>query len=150
MASSRSASASSSGGGVPTPGAVVAGGPCPDANISVVVGADKATYALVPDMIRFYLDEEPLLEQVPTDLCHKPGKVEEVIARLDERVVKPVDGYGGAGITIGPECSPAELDERAEQLRVHPDHFIAQDIVRLSTLPTAFGDASCPFRQQTG
>lgn len=106
------------------------------------VGDDKAVYALVPDMIRFYLDEEPLLEQVPTDLCHKPGKVEEVIARLDERVVKPVDGYGGAGITIGPECSPAELDERAEQLRTHPDHFIAQDIVRLSTLPTYAADES--------
>ena len=106
------------------------------------VGDDKAIYALVPDMIRFYLDEEPMLEQVPTDLCHEPGKVEEVIERLGERVVKPVDGYGGAGITIGPECTPEELRERARELREHPERFIAQDIVRLSTLPTHGPDES--------
>ncbi|MFK4494383.1 circularly permuted type 2 ATP-grasp protein [Dermacoccus sp. GAS27A] len=100
------------------------------------VGDDKAIYALVPEMIRFYLDEEPLLEQVPTDRCHEPGKLEHVIDHLAERVVKPVDGYGGSGITVGPECSQAELDERADELRAHPERFIAQDVIRLSTLPT--------------
>lgn len=100
------------------------------------VADDKAIYAYVPQMIRFYLDEEPLLAQVPTDLCHRPGVAEKVIERLHERVVKPVDGYGGSGITIGPESTQEELDERARELREHPGRFIAQDVVRLSTLPT--------------
>ena len=100
------------------------------------VGDDKAIYAHVPEMIRFYLGEEPLLDQVPTCLCHKPGEVDAVLERLDEVVVKPVDGYGGSGITIGPECSKEELTVRAEELKTNPEHFIAQDIVRLSTLPT--------------
>ena len=67
--------------------------------------------------------------------------VAEAIVKRDLPIVFST-GYGGAGITIGPECSPAELDERAEQLRAHPDHFIAQDIVRLSTLPTYAADES--------
>ena len=100
------------------------------------VGDDKAIYAYVPQMIRFYLDEEPILDQVPTCLCHKPGEVETVLNRLDQVVVKPVDGYGGQGITIGPECSAEELQERARELQQYPERFIAQDVVRLSTLPT--------------
>lgn len=100
------------------------------------VGDDKAIYAYVPQMIRFYLDEEPILDQVPTCLCHKPGEVDTVLDRLEQVVVKPVDGYGGQGITIGPECSAEELEERARELREYPERFIAQDVVRLSTLPT--------------
>lgn len=100
------------------------------------VGDDKAIYAYVPQMIRFYLDEEPVLDQVPTCLCHKPGEVEAVLGRLNEVVVKPVDGYGGNGITIGPECSQEVLDERARELKENPEGYIAQDVVRLSTLPT--------------
>ncbi|MBF0581400.1 circularly permuted type 2 ATP-grasp protein [Corynebacterium sp. ED61] len=100
------------------------------------VGDDKAIYAYVPQMIRFYLDEEPLLDQVPTCLCHKPGEVDAVLSRLGEVVVKPVDGYGGNGITIGPECSDEVLAQRAEELKDNPEGYIAQDVVRLSTLPT--------------
>ncbi|MDY3126906.1 MAG: circularly permuted type 2 ATP-grasp protein [Corynebacterium sp.] len=106
------------------------------------VGDDKAIYAYVPEMIRFYLGEEPLLDQVPTTLCHKPGAVDEVIPRLNNVVVKPVDGYGGQGITIGPECSAEQLEQRAQELRENPENFIAQDVVRLSTLPTLGEDAA--------
>ncbi|MGV0397154.1 circularly permuted type 2 ATP-grasp protein [Corynebacterium suicordis] len=106
------------------------------------VGDDKAIYAFVPQMIRFYLGEEPLLDQVPTCLCHKPGEVDAVLERLDEVVVKPVDGYGGNGITIGPECSEEALQERARELKANPERYIAQDVVRLSTLPTYGTDTS--------
>lgn len=100
------------------------------------VGDDKAIYAYVPQMIRFYLNEEPILDQVPTLLCHKPGAVDAVIDRLDSIVVKPVDGYGGEGITIGPQCTAEELAARAKELRENPQQFIAQDVMHLSTLPT--------------
>ncbi|WP_462398373.1 circularly permuted type 2 ATP-grasp protein [Corynebacterium falsenii] len=106
------------------------------------VGDDKAIYAYVPQMIRFYLDEEPLLDQVPTCLCHKPGEVDAVLGRLNEVVVKPVDGYGGNGITIGPECTAEELEKRAQELKDTPEQFIAQDVVRLSTLPTYGADTN--------
>ena len=97
---------------------------------------DKAVYALVPDMIDFYLGEEPLIGQVPTLLCSDEKQREEVLDRLDELVVKPIDGYGGTGITVGPECSEDELEERRSEIRETPERFVAQDIIPLSTLPT--------------
>ena len=99
------------------------------------LGDDKAVYALVPDMIDFYLGEKPLLSQVPTLLCSNEKQREEVLDRLGELVVKPIDGYGGADITVGPECSADELEQRRREIRETPERFIAQDIVPLSTLP---------------
>jgi len=100
---------------------------------------DKAVYASVPAMIRFYLDEEPALDQVPTWLCADPVHRMEVLDRLDELVVKPVDGYGGAGITIGPECTGAELSRRRAEILADSARFIAQEKVRLSVLPALDG-----------
>ncbi|AGP31478.1 circularly permuted type 2 ATP-grasp protein [Corynebacterium terpenotabidum] len=100
---------------------------------------DKAVYAFVPEMIRFYLGEEPSLAQVPTWLCSDPSQRMEVLDRLDELVVKPVDGYGGAGITIGPECTGAELAVRRTEILANPEGFIAQERVDLSTLPALDG-----------
>ncbi|WP_078057209.1 circularly permuted type 2 ATP-grasp protein [Corynebacterium provencense] len=100
---------------------------------------DKAVYASVPEMVRFYLGEEPRLGQVPTWLCADPSQRMEVLDRLDELVVKPVDGYGGAGITIGPECSGARLAERRAEILARPEAFIAQERVELSTLPALDG-----------
>ena len=71
------------------------------------VGDDKAIYALVPSFIRYYLGEEPVLEGVPTYLCSDPVDLEQVLDRMAELVLKPVDGYGGAGVTIGPDASAA-------------------------------------------
>lgn len=103
------------------------------------VADDKAVYAYVPTMIDFYLGERPALDQVPTYLCSVREQRDMVLDRLSELVVKPIDGYGGAGITVGPECTEAELDDRRRELQTHPDQFIAQEVVRLSTLPTFDG-----------
>ena len=100
---------------------------------------DKAIYAAVPEMIDFYLGESPILDQVPTFLCADRTQRDHVLDRLAEMVVKPIDGYGGAGITIGPECTEAELAERREDLLARPERYIAQDVVSLSTLPTFDG-----------
>ncbi|WP_295652482.1 carboxylate--amine ligase/circularly permuted type 2 ATP-grasp protein [uncultured Dietzia sp.] len=100
---------------------------------------DKAIYALVPSIIDFYLGEKPLIGQVDTFLCADPPQLEQVLDRLDELVVKPIDGYGGSDITVGPECSPRELDERRAELRRHGERFVAQEVQALSTLPTFDG-----------
>ncbi len=103
------------------------------------VADDKAIYACVPTMIDFYLGETPILDQVPTYLCADRTQRDLVLDRLAELVVKPIDGYGGLGITIGPECSEAELAARREDLLTRPEGFIAQEVVPLSTLPTFDG-----------
>lgn len=103
------------------------------------VADDKAVYASVPAMIDFYLGETPILVQVPTYLCADRTQRDLVLDRLGELVVKPIDGYGGLGITIGPECSEAELAARREDLLTRPEGFIAQEVVPLSTLPTFDG-----------
>lgn len=100
---------------------------------------DKAVYASVPAMVRFYLGEEPRLNQVPTWLCSEEDQRSEVLDRLSELVVKPVDGYGGAGITIGPECTRDQLDRRRAEILARPDLFIAQEKVELSVLPALDG-----------
>ncbi|MEJ6549365.1 carboxylate--amine ligase/circularly permuted type 2 ATP-grasp protein [Corynebacterium sp. USCH3] len=104
------------------------------------VADDKAIYAHVPAMIDFYLGERPLLEQVTTYLCSVREQRDHVLDRLAELVVKPIDGYGGAGITVGPECTGEQLAVRRRELLTHPDQFIAQEVVRLSTLPAFDGD----------
>ena len=108
------------------------------------VADDKAIYSFVPQMIEYYLGEKPILASVPTYLCGIREARDEVITRLDELVVKPIDGYGGAGITIGPEASDEELEERRQELLVKPEQFVAQEVVSLSTLPTFDGAAMQP------
>ena len=103
------------------------------------VADDKAVYAAVPAMIDFFLGQTPILEQVPTFLCADREQRDHVLTRLEEMVVKPIDGYGGAGITIGPESTDEELARRREELLTHPERYIAQDVVPLSTLPTFDG-----------
>lgn len=100
------------------------------------VADDKSIYPYVPQMIEFYLEETPLIDQVPTLRCSDPQTCQYVIAHVDELVVKPVDGYGGAGITIGPLASPEELEARRAELRENPELFVAQGVVNISTLPT--------------
>jgi carboxylate-amine ligase len=108
------------------------------------VGDDKAIYALVPEFIRFYLGEEPLLEGVPTYICADPLALEEVLDRMSELVLKPVDGYGGAGVTIGPDATTAELEALREQVLLAPARWVAQDVVKLSTHPTLVGGELVP------
>ncbi len=100
------------------------------------VADDKLVYAYVPDMISYYLGEDVLLDNVPTYPCVDPDRRAEVLDRLDELVLKPVDGYGGEGIVIGPHAGRTELAEVAEAIRSDPAAWVAQDLVMLSTHPT--------------
>ncbi|SIS15004.1 carboxylate--amine ligase/circularly permuted type 2 ATP-grasp protein [Williamsia sterculiae] len=108
------------------------------------VGDDKAVYAYVPAMIEYYLGERPLLDQVPTWLCAEREQRDHVLSRLEELVVKPIDGLGGSGITIGPEATDKVLDERRKELLTHPERFVAQEVVQLSTHPTFDDDGFWP------
>lgn len=99
------------------------------------VADDKALYVHVPDLIRYFLNEEPLLGQVPTFTLEHPRDLEHVLDRLDRLVVKAVDGAGGYGMLIGPHASPAERDAFAVRLRDNPRGYIAQEVVRLSRAP---------------
>ncbi|MEE3851096.1 glutamate--cysteine ligase [Gordonia sp. LSe1-13] len=104
------------------------------------IGDDKAIYYHVPAMIRYYLGEEPLIGQVRTWLCAERHQRDHVLANLAHLVVKPIDGLGGSGITIGPECSDAELARRREDLMAQPERYIAQEVIALSTHPTFDGN----------
>jgi uncharacterized circularly permuted ATP-grasp superfamily protein len=104
------------------------------------VADDKAIYHYVPEMIRFYLNEEPLLQNVKTYLLSDPKALEVALARMDELVFKPTDGSGGKGVFIGPATEPLVLAGLAETIRRSPDKWIAQELVNLSTVPTAGED----------
>ncbi|WP_436527389.1 glutamate--cysteine ligase [Actinoplanes sp. HUAS TT8] len=108
------------------------------------IGDDKAVYAYVPKMIEFYLGEKPLLADVPTYLCGLAEQRAEVLARLDELVCKPVDGYGGDRIVIGPHASAEELDALRRQIHTAPHRWVAQELVRLSTHPVFDGHQLAP------
>jgi len=117
-----------------------------DGTVSVVnalgngIGDDKAVYAYLPAMIEYYLGERPLLSNVPTYHCADADQRAEVLDRLDELVLKPVDGYGGLGIVIGPHADAAELAAVGASIRAEPDSWVAQELVRLSTHPTFAGN----------
>ncbi|MEU2204728.1 circularly permuted type 2 ATP-grasp protein [Microbacterium oleivorans] len=108
------------------------------------VADDKLLYTYVPDLIRYYLAEEPILKNVDTWRLEDPGALEEVLDRLDELVVKPVDGSGGKGLVVGPDASPAELDALRSKLLADPRGWIAQPVVMLSTIPTLVDDGMRP------
>ncbi|MDP9027890.1 MAG: circularly permuted type 2 ATP-grasp protein [Actinomycetota bacterium] len=108
------------------------------------VADDKLVYTYLPDLIRYYLSEEPIIANVDTWRLEEPGALEEVLDRLDELVVKPVDGSGGKGLVVGPDATKQELDELAERLRKDPRGWIAQPVVQLSTIPTLVEDGMRP------
>jgi len=103
------------------------------------IADDKAVYAYVPELIKYYLGELPLLEQVPTYSCAQPEQLELVLSRLDQLVVKPVDGYGGLGVVVGPRASDQELAGVRRLITEQPSRWIAQETVMLSTHPTLSG-----------
>jgi uncharacterized circularly permuted ATP-grasp superfamily protein len=104
--------------------------------IGTGVADDKATYPYVPEMIRFYLGEEPLLRNVPTWQLRQPDDLRYVLEHLPELVVKEVQGSGGYGMLIGPAASKAELDAFRDRIRANPSNYIAQPTLSLSTCPT--------------
>ena len=100
------------------------------------VADDKSTYPYVPEMIRFYLKEEPILANVPTWLCGRPKDLAHVMEHLAELVVKEVQGSGGYGMLVGPAASKAELGAFRKLLKENPRNYIAQPTLSLSTCPT--------------
>jgi uncharacterized circularly permuted ATP-grasp superfamily protein len=108
------------------------------------VADDKLIYTYVPDMIKYYLREEPILPNVETWRLEDDQARKEVLDRLQELVIKPVDGSGGKGIVIGPRATKAELDELRRRVREDPRGWIAQPIVQLSTVPTLIEDGLQP------
>jgi uncharacterized circularly permuted ATP-grasp superfamily protein len=100
------------------------------------VADDKAVYPLVPEMIRFYLGEEPVLPNVPTLLGTDPEQRAEILDRIDELVVKAVDQSGGYGMLIGPAASPDEREEFRRRVAAEPRSYVAQPTISLSRHPT--------------
>ncbi len=100
------------------------------------VADDKSIYPYVPDMIRFYLSEEPILQNVPTWQCRKPDHLSHVLANLPELVVKEAQGSGGYGMLIGPTATKSEIEDFRAKLKAHPEAYIAQPTLALSTCPT--------------
>jgi uncharacterized circularly permuted ATP-grasp superfamily protein len=99
------------------------------------VADDKAVYAYVPDIIRYYLDEDAILPNIETFLCREKAQLHHVLANLDKLVVKAVGASGGYGMLVGPHATQKERDEFAIALRADPANYIAQPTIQLSTAP---------------
>ncbi|CAO1649130.1 circularly permuted type 2 ATP-grasp protein [Salinibacterium sp. NSLL150] len=108
------------------------------------VADDKLVYTYLPDLTEYYLGEKSIIPNVDTWRLEDPGALEEVLDRLDELVIKPVDGSGGKGLVIGPAASKAELETLKKQLLKDPRGWIAQPVVQLSTIPTVVDDGMRP------
>jgi uncharacterized circularly permuted ATP-grasp superfamily protein len=100
------------------------------------VADDKSVYRYVPEMVRFYLGEEPILKNVPTHDCADPKDLSYVLDHLHELVVKETQGSGGYGMLVGPHATKAEREAFAAKLKAKPDGYIAQPTLALSTVPT--------------
>jgi uncharacterized circularly permuted ATP-grasp superfamily protein len=108
------------------------------------VADDKLVYTYIPDLIRYYLGEEPLLDNVESYRLDDPGVLKWALESLDELVVKPVDGAGGSGIVIGPRASKADLAVLRERVAADPRGWVAQRPVALSTSPVLIGEGLAP------
>ncbi len=108
------------------------------------VADDKSVYPYVPEMIRFYLGEEPILKNVPTWMCRKPDDLKYVLAHLKELVVKEVHGAGGYGMLIGPASTHAEIEAFRGALLANPAGYIAQPTLSLSSCPTYVDSGIAP------
>jgi uncharacterized circularly permuted ATP-grasp superfamily protein len=108
--------------------------------IGTGVADDKSMYPYVPEMIRFYLGEEPILNNVPTWLLRKPEDLKCVLAHLDELVVKEAQGSGGYGMLVGPTSTRDERDRYRQRILDAPERFIAQPTLSLSVVPTFLGE----------
>jgi uncharacterized circularly permuted ATP-grasp superfamily protein len=108
------------------------------------VGDDKLVYTYVPQIIDYYLGEKPLLQNVDTFRCWLDEECEQVLDRVAELVIKPVEGSGGYGIVFGPDASPKELAAITRKIKADPRGWIAQPLVQLSTVPTKIDDVLSP------
>ena len=100
---------------------------------------DKAVYAYMPRIIRYYLDEDVILENVPTNICGEPEGLKKTLDNLENLVVKPVGESGGYGVVVGPRASKRELKQLRAKINADPANFISQPMVSLSVCPTLIG-----------
>ncbi len=112
--------------------------------IGTGVADDKSIYPYVPEMIRFYLGEEPILNNVPTYMCRKPKDLSYVLDNLADLVVKEVHGAGGYGMLVGPAASKEEIERFRQQLIANPDGYIGQPTLALSNCPTFVASGIAP------
>ena len=108
------------------------------------VADDKVVYAFVPDMIRYYLSEQPILANVPTYLCIDKKQCNHVLAHLEQLVVKPANESGGNGMLMGPQSTRKQRSEFAGRIKKNPRNYVAQPALRLSTAPTLCSGALEP------
>ena len=108
------------------------------------IADDKAIYSYMPDILKFYLGEEPILKNVPTWRCREAEHLAYVLEHLDELVVKEVHGSGGYGMLIGPMADKQQLAAFRTKLKLNPKGFIAQPTLALSTCPTCVGSGVAP------
>lgn len=108
------------------------------------VADDKVLYAFVPDIIRYYLNEEPIIKNVPTYLCSRDKDREYVLDNLADLVVKPANESGGYGLMIGPTAPQEERDAFYKLIQENPRNYVAQPTLKLSTVPTIFEDGLAP------
>jgi uncharacterized circularly permuted ATP-grasp superfamily protein len=104
------------------------------------VADDKVVYAYVPDMIRYYEGEDPILPNVPTYLCWRDADRQHVLANLDKLVVKAANEAGGYGMLVGPHSTAEQREEFAARITAHPRNYIAQPTLALSRVPTLVDD----------
>ncbi len=112
--------------------------------IGTGVADDKSIYPYVPEMIRFYLGEEPILNNVPTYMCRKPDDLAYVLAHLQELVVKEVHGAGGYGMLVGPASTKEQIEHFRQLLLAKPEGYIAQPTLALSNCPTFVDEGIAP------
>ncbi|MEA9988323.1 circularly permuted type 2 ATP-grasp protein [Pseudomonas sp. RTS1] len=112
--------------------------------IGTGVADDKSIYPYVPAMIRFYLDEEPVLQNVPTFQCRKPDELSHVLANLEQLVIKETQGSGGYGMLVGPASTAAEIEDFRQRIKARPHAYIAQPTLSLSTCPTFVENGIAP------
>jgi uncharacterized circularly permuted ATP-grasp superfamily protein len=108
------------------------------------VADDKAVYAYMPRLIRYYLDQDPILANVDTHLCAEPEGLAFTLANLERLVVKPVGASGGYGVMIGPRADKAEIEETRAKIVADPGNFISQPVIPLSVCPTLCADGIEP------
>jgi uncharacterized circularly permuted ATP-grasp superfamily protein len=100
------------------------------------VADDKAIYAYMPRIVKYYLDQDPILENVETYLCREPDGLAYTLDHIEQLVVKPVGESGGYGVVVGPKASSAEIDECRARIKANPTNYISQPVVDLSVCPT--------------
>jgi uncharacterized circularly permuted ATP-grasp superfamily protein len=108
------------------------------------VADDKAVYTCVPDLIRYYLGEAPLLPNVPSYVCERKEDREYVLEHIDQLVVKPVNESGGYGMLLGPRATRKEREAFRRLIRKQPRNYMAQPMLNLSTVPSLIGSAVEP------